>query len=237
MTIPISGHPDWQDAGTWRSGQAISTAINLLPNNDAAFGSGIQTNFAGLAISLIGMNQVGECYIQFGESIPITSEFSRYSFVFPAGNTSVLIPVNGLAFTVHVVNWNTVTNLTGTVKARASNIVSPKPMFYTPKCYTLITLQSVANGATIRTSLAGLMPGPAQLNCNSGNTAGNTGALVGIYNDDGSVGQQIAEFDPVPNTFSQVVYLPDRAVWLAVFNQSGAAVTMEAGLFPTGGVW
>jgi len=237
MTFPLAGHPDFQDAQTWRVGTSIAAPFDLNPNTDAQFGAGAASNFAGISIALTGLNRPGVCRVIFGDQIPIVSEYRRNEFTFPAGGCNVQMPIDGLTYAVHVINFNGAAHLTGTIQARATNNVMAYPTYYTPNCFVSNPARIVAAGSTFTDPLPGLMPGPAQLRINSTDLTGNSIAVVAVYNTDGTEGDIIAEFSPIPNTENNVVYLPEKAVFIKLFNNSGAPVTFGYALYATGGLY
>lgn len=237
MTPPLPGYSDWQTPGVWRAGLSINAIVNLTPNTDLAFGGGVLSNFAGVSVSLIGMNQVAQCYINYGEAIPIVGEYRRNAFTFPAGSSSIQLPIDGLAFQVHLFNANLATNLTGTVKARVTNNVGAHPQYYTPNCFVSNPVQVVAAGGNVVASMPGLMPGPAQFRINSSDLTAAAIVVIGRYNPDGSQGDIIAEFSPIPNGENNVVYLPEHAIYIKLINNSAANITFGYALYPAGGLY
>lgn len=237
MTTPLAGHPDWQNEVIWRSSLIFRNSFLLSPQSNGLIVTNSIVNFAGISISLTNMNGYGEAVVNYSDAGGFDTFAVPHKFVFGPFNVNVRLPADGVFFQLVIDNPSTTNTLTGDIEVRGTNNVDSHPRYYSPDCFCSIAVQNVNNGVSITSNMPGLMPGPATLYANSGVPGGGTFAVVGLYNNDGTVGDIIAEIDPIPFTEVSTVWLPDRPCFLKVGNQSGAATTLGGALYPTGGLW
>jgi len=231
------GYPDFQAAPNVLAKELINTSIaipNAIPLQ--IFKGAIpqyRHTFVGIGPTTGFFTLIVRPYDPFFSSLPLI----EHRFICVAGITTMLIPniFSGIELDVF-----------------ASSIPGGETVFwqmaytngYSDGYHWLNGPNAVSSGnisvpanSSLTFPLPQVQPGPAQVWFQGGGVAGNVGGFVGVYKTDGTLGDTIAEFDPLVLTENNTVYLPPEPAFVGLFNTTAGALTSNCQMRAVGGLY
>lgn len=237
MTGPIPGYPDFQTPVLWSSRVIVDTTITIPAFGLQNITSGPQLNFAGAIISVLNADFFGAFIVQGYLSSLIAGVVTRFAMNFPPGSFRLRIPVTGTFFQINLQNNTAALGGMQELVVVGTNNVGQRVVYDSDSNHVNRPPQNIGAGATVRDQIPAVQPGPAQVYANTGAAAGTLALIVGVYNNDGTIGATLAEFDPLQFTENNQVYLPPEPCWIAMVNLTGGVLNASWSIYPVGGTY
>lgn len=232
MTGPVPGHPDFQDQTLWRGRTLFFATVNMNNLQYVTLVQGAALNFAGLDISVNGLNGFGSIVVQSTDDPTFNTITDRFAIDVPPGTFNIRVPIQSTYYTARIGNNGTGAPTAATVYVGATNNVLDQPRIWSSNNYIETGTVIIAAGATRTFQLPAPAPGLAQFHAIQATPGAAVYAQVFRYINDGTIGPNVCRINPVSIGAPVSIVLPPAPIGLSVVNTTAGNQTFEASLYP-----
>lgn len=217
MSVPGSGHPDWQAYANWRGTLKTTAAVNYH-TGVTAIGTFITTNYASVYVSALGTSGSGQLVLDWFADDAATMPTETVTFnVTGITLFNVLVPASGNSVKVSF-NNDLVPDCVFSFSLLPMNIPVAKPVFHVDPTDTGEFEQLVSHSTTHSVAVNQIMGGLAHVYFDPELGTGKMAFKLYSVDQDGLRALRLVNFTNLAGPSQQLIVLPSRPLIVDIIN-------------------